>query len=249
MNRVELSEKKYKELFGTAPNPENELDPDLMTILRRFVFGEVFYQGNIDDKMRELITLVVLTTIQTLPQIKAHTGAALNIGVMPIEIKEAIYQCVPFIGFPKVLNALDVVNEVFAERNINLPLESHLTEDDERYEKGKEIQYPIYGDKIIESMANLPNDQKECIPRFLTELCFGDFYTRSGLETKTRELLILCILCALGGCEAQIRSHANGNLKVDNSKETIISAITHCLPYVGFPRMLNVINILKEIDK
>ncbi len=239
---------KYNELFGDHLNTFTETDPDLMLILKDFIFGEVFFIGNIDDRLRELITIAVLTTNSTLPQLKAHIGAALNIEVTPIEIKEAIYQCTPFMGFPKVLNAVAISNEVFSDRGIKLPLQSQKQiEDNERFKKGVEIQFPIYGDAIKKNLEKLPEDQRECIPRFLTELCFGDFYTRSGIEIKVRELLILCVLCTLGGCETQIKSHVVGNLKVGNSRETIISAITHCLPYVGFPRMLNAINIIKDI--
>ncbi len=88
----------------------------------------MFFQGgtpgSLTDQQRELITLVVLTTNQTLPQLRAHVGAALNAGLTPVEIKEAIYQCAPYLGFPRTLNALNQANDVFKERNIPLPLES-----------------------------------------------------------------------------------------------------------------------------
>ncbi len=64
----------------------NSDDPELMTILQRFIFGEVFYIGDLSDTTRELLTITALATNQTLPQLKAHTNAALNIGVKPIEI-------------------------------------------------------------------------------------------------------------------------------------------------------------------
>jgi len=54
----------------------------------------------------------VLETNQTLPQLKAHVGAGLNIGLTPVEIKEAVYQCAPYIGFPKTLNSINEINEV-----------------------------------------------------------------------------------------------------------------------------------------
>jgi 4-carboxymuconolactone decarboxylase len=82
------------------------------------------FKGNLDDKVRELITLVILTTQSIGPQLKAHVSAALNVGVTPVEIKEAVYQCAPYIGFPKTLNAIIEVNEVFKAKNIALPLES-----------------------------------------------------------------------------------------------------------------------------
>src|SRR3982751_4913862 len=124
MNRVERAKQKYEELFQQIQSVSNSDDPELMTILQRFIFGEVFYIGNLNDTTRELITITALVTNQTLPQLKAHTNAALNIGVKPIEIREVVYQLAPFIGYPKVLNALDTINSVFKDRGIQLPLQS-----------------------------------------------------------------------------------------------------------------------------
>jgi 4-carboxymuconolactone decarboxylase len=243
--RIQRAQKKYQELFG-APAVMSATDPELMTILQRFVFGEVFYVGNLDDQTRELITITVLTTNQTLPQLKAHTHAALNIGVMPIEVREVVYQCAPFIGFPKVLNALDTINSVFKSRGIKLPLENKGTvKENQRFVKGKELQYPLYGDGMKQNMKDLPADFGVIIPDLLTVSCFGDFYTRGGLDIKTRELTVYCALATLGGTERQMASHAVGNLKAGNSKETLISAMVHCYPYIGFPRISNAINVIK----
>jgi 4-carboxymuconolactone decarboxylase len=244
--RMERTQKKYQELFG-APAVMSATDPELMTILQRFIFGEVFYTGNLDDKTRELITITALTTNQTLPQLKAHTNAALNIGVKPLEIREIVYQLAPFIGYPKILNALDTINSVFISRNIRLPLENVTTiEDSQRFEKGKEIQYPLYGEGMKQNMKDLPGGLGDAIPRILTESCFGDFYTRGGLDIKTRELMIFCALATLGGTDRQMSSHAIGNMKVGNDKETLISAIVQCYPYIGFPRIANAIYAIKE---
>ncbi|GIL24350.1 MAG: carboxymuconolactone decarboxylase [Bacteroidota bacterium] len=246
MNRTERAAKKFKELFATDIT-ESKTDPELMTILQRMIFGEVFFIGNLDDKTRELITITVLTTNQTLPQLQAHTHAALNIGVTPIEIREVIYQCAPFIGYPKVLNAVETMNKVFESRGIKLPLEKQGTvKEENRFEKGKEKQAPLYGDKMKEYMADLPDALGIQIPTLLTESCFGDFYTRGGLDTKTRELMIFCSLAALGGTERQMASHAVGNLKIGNTKETLISAMVQAYPYMGFPRLSNAIAVIKE---
>lgn len=86
----------------------------------------------------------------------------------------------------------------------------------------------------------------EAIPNMVTESWFGDFYTRGGLDIKTRELMIFCALATLGGTERQMASHAVGNLKVGNTKETLISAMVQCYPYIGFPRISNAINVIKE---
>ncbi len=247
MDRIELSQKKFKELFGNHVGLMAETDPDLQEMLNNFVFGEVFYQGNISDKMRELITIVVLTANQTLEQLKGHVFAALNIGISPAEIKETIYQCVPYLGFPKTLNAVSIANEVFKNAHISLPVESQKKVDEgTRFNKGLEVQKSIFGEVIDQMQANTPENQKH-IQNYLSAFCFGDIYTRGALDLKTRELLTLCILSSLGGCESQVKSHVFGNLKVGNDKNTLISAITQCLPYMGFPRTLNALGCINEV--
>jgi 4-carboxymuconolactone decarboxylase len=248
VDRVALSAETYERLFGSPPDPTAGADAELMAILRHVIFGEVFHIGELDDRTRELITIVVLVTNQTLPQLKAHTAAALNVGVSPLEIREAVYQCAPFLGFPKTLNGVAVIDEVFTERGIELPLpdQGTVTEED-RFERGRAIQQPLYGDEISDNLAALPEELRSVVPRLLTEFCFGDFYTRSGLDLATRELLVLCLLAALGGADTQLRPHAIGNLKAGNSVEIQIAAMIHCLPYVGFPRALNAIRVINGV--
>jgi 4-carboxymuconolactone decarboxylase len=116
------AEATYERLFGPRDKSAPDSDPELMEILRRFIFGDVFDTGVLDDQTRELITVTVLACLQTLPQLKSHTAAALNVGVQPIEIREAIYQLAPFIGFPRTLNAVATINDVFQAQGIKLPL-------------------------------------------------------------------------------------------------------------------------------
>ncbi|MGH2644381.1 MAG: carboxymuconolactone decarboxylase family protein, partial [Chitinophagaceae bacterium] len=219
-------------------------DPELMNILQEFIFGDVFHTGVLPDKKRELITIVTLVTQQTLPQLKAHTKAALNIGVTPIEIREAVYQCAPYLGYPKTLNALNTINEVFEEKGIPLPLENQATVTEEnRFEKGKAIQDSLYGHEIKEMMKELPGDFKVFVPQFLTEANFGDFYTRGGLDIKTRELLMYCVLATLGA-EFQLNAHVKGSIRAGNTKEELIAAMVQCIGYIGFPKAINAINII-----
>jgi 4-carboxymuconolactone decarboxylase len=248
VNRIDRSIEKYKQLFGDGVPAAHVTDPDFQDILSHFIFGEVFYQGELDDKERELITLVVLATNQTLPQLTAHVSAALSVGLTPVEIKEAVYQCAPYIGFPKTLNAIDKVNEVFKAKEIVLPIESQKTVNEQnRSQKGLATQVEIFGDVIKKMQKNAPSNQTH-IQEYLSAFCFGDFYTRSGLDLQTRELLTLCIVSALGGAEGQVKAHVQGNLNVGNAKEQLIDAITHCLPYMGFPRTLNTLACINEIS-
>ena len=122
MNRIEVCKQNYRTLFGGEALTGQGTDPEMMDILQKFIFGEVFQTGELTLKQREMITCITLATMQTLPQLKAHAGAALNVGVTPEELREVMYLTAPFIGFPKMLNAVGAVNEVFKERGISLPL-------------------------------------------------------------------------------------------------------------------------------
>ena len=247
MTRTDICKENYRTLFKGEALPETGNDTDMMAILQKYIFGEIFTVGELDIKTREMITVTSLAVQQTLPQLKAHINAALNAGVTPVELREAIYQLAPFIGFPKTLNALNVLNEVFKERGIETPLKSTSTvKEDERFEKGLAIQKPLYGDEIQKSMEGLPDNMGADVSRFLTEVCFGDFYTREGLDLKTRELLVISILVTTGNTTT-LKSHIKGNLKAGNSKETITAAIIQCLPYVGFPNTLSALRTLKEV--
>ena len=244
MDRLKESRKVYEKLFNSLPDESKEKDPELMEILHRFIFGDVFASSDeIDMQMRELVTITVLATMQTLPQLKSHTQAGLNVGLKPEKIREAIYQLAPFVGFPKTLNAIGVVDEVFEQNGIKLPLQNAGTVTDKtRFKKGLEIQYPIYGDEIKDKYPEVP-----ALPKYLTEFCFGDFYTREGLNTQERELLVLVVLTTIRS-DTQIKAHLIGNLKVGNSKEKIIATMLQCLPYVGFPAVMNTINMLKNVE-
>jgi 4-carboxymuconolactone decarboxylase len=250
MNRIELSEQKLKELFEQAKFETAITDSDFHNILNRFIYGEVYFHGKLTDKQRELIILVVTATNQTLNELSKHVRIALKVGLTAVEIKEAIYQCAPYIGFSKALEALAKVNDVFKEKNIELSLDSQSTAtEDSRLEKGIAAQQAIFGEERINAMrANAPENLKH-IQDYLSAMCFGDFYTRKGLDLKTRELLTFCIISTLGGCENQVKSHVQGNLNVGNDKDLLIDAITQCMPYIGFPRTLNALNCVNEIAK
>lgn len=247
MTRAKICKDNYRKLFNGEALTQTGDDPEMMAILQKYIFGEIFTIGELDMKTREMITVTSLAVQQTLPQLKAHINAALNVGVTPIELREAIYQCAPFIGFPKTLNALSILNEVFKERGIETPLKIAATvKEEERYEKGLAIQNPLYGDEIKLAMSDLPQDMGADVARFLTEVCFGDFYTREGLDVQTRELLFIAALVTTGNTTT-LKSHIKGNLKAGNSKETITAAIIQCLPYVGFPNTLASLKVLKEV--
>ena len=247
LTMTEKAKTKYNELLKRDASITKTNDADLESIFNNFLYGEVYNHGTLEPKLRELVTLVSLTASQGTDMIKPHVETALNIGVSPIEIKEALYQCSPYVGYPRVFAALEKANEVFKEKNISLPIESQSTVTEEtRFDKGLEIQTNTFGTRILDAHNNAPANQKH-IQNFLSANCFGDFYTRKGLNMKERELLTFIMIVSLGGAEPQAASHASANISIGNSKDMLIEAVTQCIPYIGYPRTLNAIAIINNI--
>ncbi|WP_410553163.1 carboxymuconolactone decarboxylase family protein [Bacteroides sp. ET71] len=246
MDRIEVCKQNYHTLFGGEALTGQGTDPEMMDILQKFIFGEVFRTGNLTMKQREMITCITLATMQTLPQLKAHAGAALNVGVTPEELREVMYLTAPFIGFPKMLNAVATVNEVFKERGISLPLEKQGTVTEEnRHETGKAIQDKLYPGGITSVMEGLPGYMGKDVEQFLTDYFFGEIYSRGALDLQTRELLGYCVLTTLEA-ESQLHSHYHGNINVGNTPETLTAAVIQCLPYIGFPAAIKALRIIKQ---
>ncbi|MBU3806132.1 MAG: carboxymuconolactone decarboxylase family protein [Candidatus Fournierella pullistercoris] len=248
MNRVERTRKNVETLFHIPPAGQDGTDPEFMQILQRYLFGEVSETGSLDLPTRELITITVLTTLGTLPQLEGHVQAALNVGCSPIEIREAIYQTAPFLGFPRTLNAISSMNQVFRLEGIELPLPNQSTVTEEsRYETGAKLQQELYGTTIADRYTYLPGEFSQAVPKFLTELAFGDFASRNGLTRKMREMLTLVLLASMGDTELQLKSHFAGALKAGNTKEELVAALVHASAYMGIPRLFNTLNACKDI--
>ncbi len=246
-DRVKVSEETYKKMFGKREMKEAKTDPELAETMKRFVYGDIVKQCKLPDDTRQLVTIVILATNQHESALKKAVKGALKTGVTPLQIREAIYHVAPYIGFGRAFEALDEINDVFKDKKIKLPLENQGTVTEEtRFKKGLDIQVKTFGDRILKGRESSPADLMH-IQDNLASFCFGDTYTRGTFDMKMRELLTMSALAALG-TEPQLKGHIAGNFAVGNSRETIIGAFTAALPYIGFPRTLNAIRCLEEVE-
>lgn len=246
MNISKKAMENHKRLFPEI-SVENTLDNELMEILLNFNFDEVQEYDHLDEKTRQMVILACTIASQTPKRYEVFLKATLNVGVTPVEIKEILYQSIPYVGVLKVLDLLEPTNNIFKERGIKLPLEKQSTTTREtRFEKGLAVQKSIFGDVIDKSYENSPKNQIH-IQKFLSDNCFGDYYTRKGLDVKTRELITFAILLSQSGLEPQLKGHIQGNLNVGNDKQRLLDVVTALLPYVGYPRSLNAIRCINEV--
>ncbi|HEX3010706.1 MAG TPA: carboxymuconolactone decarboxylase family protein [Syntrophomonadaceae bacterium] len=243
----ETAQKNHEELF---PNHKSTLmitDPELIEIFDNFAFDEVLRYGNLDTKTRLMVILASLIAMQTLSEYKVMLGGALNVGVTPVEAKEIVYQSVPYVGIAKAFDFIHATNEILESRGVKLPLEGQSTTSPEtRFEKGLALQKEMFGETVDNMYKESPENQIH-IQKYLSANCFGDYYTRMGLDIKLRELLTFSIILSLGGCEPQLKGHIRGNVNVGNNKEILRSVVTQLLPYVGYPRALNALRCLNEV--
>ena len=240
------AQRNHDALFPNHVSTLLATDPELIEIFDNWAFGEVLEHDVLEVRTRLMVQLAAIIASQAVNEYRVMVGAALNVGVTPVEVKEIVYQAVPYLGMAKVFDFLHATNEVLQARGIQLPLEGQsTTQPHTRFDKGLEVQKKILGEKIDQMYEQSPKDELH-IQRFLSANCFGDHYTRKGLDLKTRELLTFSMLAAMGGCEPQLQGHVAANLTVGNDRRVLIGTITLLLPFIGYPRTLNAIRVINE---
>ena len=249
MARSAHARETLSRLFPGAPSSLWETDPEFMELFTNFSLDEVVRQGNLDEPTRMMAILATLLGCQGTEEFRVQLPAALRAGVTPVQAKEVLYQAVAYLGMGRVRPFFDVTNQVLREQGVSLPLAPGATTTAEtRLAAGNQAQVDIFGEGMRGFQDSGPEESRH-INRWLADNCFGDYYTRNGLDYKQREMITFCFLAAQGGCEPQLTSHAAGNMKIGNGKAFLIQVISQCLPYIGYPRSLNALRCVNEAAK
>ena len=235
-------------VFSEGIPVDGAKDPELFEIFDNFALGEVLGHGGLDARTRLMCILASNVASQGRAAFRATLDAALGAGVTPVEVKEVLYQAVPYVGMAKVADFIGAANDVLEARGVGLPLEGQSTTTPaDRFEKGLAVQRSIFGAGHIDAMREAAPENQKHIQQYLSDNCFGDFLTRGGLDVKTRELVTFSLLVSLGGCEPQVKGHIAGNVNLSNDKAVLLAVVTQLLPYIGYPRTLNAIGCLNEV--
>lgn len=235
-------------VFSEGIPVDGAKDPELFEIFDNFALGEVLGHGGLDARTRLMCILASNVASQGRAAFRATLDAALGAGVTPVEVKEVLYQAVPYVGMAKVADFIGAANDVLEARGVGLPLEGQSTTTPaDRFEKGLAVQRSIFGAGHIDAMREAAPENQKHIQQYLSDNCFGDFLTRGGLDVKTRELVTFSLLVSLGGCEPQVKGHIASNVNLGNDKAVLLAVVTQLLPYIGYPRTLNAIGCLNEV--
>ena len=248
MSMSEFAKNYHEKMLPGYESSLRITDPEFIERFDNFAFDEIINQPGIelDDKTRFISYLAVLLGCQGVDDFRVMLPCALNMGVTPVEVKEIVYQAVAYLGMGRVFPFLKATNEILTECGIKLPLAGQATTTmEDRLEKGNQVQVEIFGEGLRESWKNGPEESAH-INYWLADNCFGDYYTRTGLDVATRELITFCFLYAQGGVEPQLLAHTKANFGVGNDKALLIKVISNCIPLIGYPRTLNALRIINE---
>lgn len=249
MDISEFAKQYQAKMFGGENCPLAETDPEFVERFSNFAFDEVVNSAELDGKTRFLAILATLLGCQGIDGFRVMLPAALNFGVTPVEAKEVVYQAVAYLGIGRVLPFLNASNEILRARGVKLPLEGQArTTAENRLQAGEQAQIDIFGEGM-RGFAETGRDTNGQVNKWLVDNCFGDYYTRGGLDYKQREMITFCFLAAQGGCEPQLTSHAAANMRVGNGREFLIQIVSQCLPYIGYPRSLNALRCVNDAAK
>ncbi len=218
-------------------------DPEFAERFYHFAFDEVVNEEGqqLDSATRYLAVMAALIGCGGKDAYCEMLPLAIEGGVSPIMLRECVYQAADYLGYGRMLPFLKETDSAFEQMGLELPLPRQAdTTMENRLEKGIAAQVAIFGEGMNEAY------KKGHINRWLASNCFGDYYTRKGLDLKQREMITFCFIMAQGGCEPQLIAHAKGNMNIGNDKDFLIRVVSQCLPYIGYPRSLNAVSCIEK---
>lgn len=168
-------------------------------------------EDTLNTKQQRIIPISAFTAKGDMLQLHSALNDGLNAGLSINEIKEILVQLYAYTGFPRSLNALATFKTVLDERkkkgitDVEGKTPNPLPKNKTKLQLGTEIQTQLVGQALKGGIY----DFAPAIDQFLKEHLFGDIFGRDNLDFKTRELVTISALAALGGVENQLRSHLN----------------------------------------
>jgi 4-carboxymuconolactone decarboxylase len=113
-------------------------------------------------------------------------------------------------------------------------------------ERGERLLRQVDGDKVADNLLRAYEDVAPDFTRYLVEFAFGEIYARPG-DLRHRELIAIASLATMGGCDPQLETHVHGAFNAGLSEAEVVEAVMTLIPYIGFPRALNAMAVVKRV--
>jgi 4-carboxymuconolactone decarboxylase len=184
----------------------------------------------LDSGVARLVTLSAAIAAADSESVAREAALALESGVAPAALYEAILQSYLFVGFPRAIEALFAARDVL-DRAGGVP-EAAAAVDPGGWERaGTELCRRVYGrnyEKLVATMRGLSPD----LASWMVLEGYGKTLSRPALGAVEREYAVIAILTVTGAWR-QLRSHAIGAVNVGGTRAQVREAITLCAPWAG----------------
>jgi 4-carboxymuconolactone decarboxylase len=112
--------------------------------------------------------------------------------------------------------------------------------------EGERLMRLVDGDKVTDNLLKAYDEVAPDFARYLVDFAFGEIYAREG-DLKHREIVAIASLATMGGCDAQLETHVHGAFNVGLSEADIVETVMTLIPYIGFPKTLNAMAVVKRV--
>ncbi|RKQ35787.1 4-carboxymuconolactone decarboxylase [Oceanobacillus halophilus] len=116
----------------------------------------------------------------------------------------------------------------------------------EKFIEGLEVRKAVLGVEHVERSLNNANDFNMAMQELVTEYCWGEVWTRPGLERRERSLLNLAMITALNRPH-ELKLHVRGALNNGLSKEEIKEVFLQCAIYCGVPAAIDSFRTAQQV--
>jgi 4-carboxymuconolactone decarboxylase len=118
--------------------------------------------------------------------------------------------------------------------------------DKKRYEEGLAVRKAVLGAEHVEKSLRAADDFTRPMQELVTEYCWGEIWTRPGLDRKTRSFLNLAMLTALNRPH-EIKLHVRGALNNGLTRDELMEVFLQSAIYCGVPAALDAMRVAKEV--
>lgn len=223
---------------SVAPKNMQAIAPGLAGYTDDVLFGDVWRRGELSPRDRSMVTLSVLIATGKTAQISGHLGRGLTNGIKPSEVAGLVTQLAFYTGWPNAVSALNVVEEVFAERKIDMAGLRAI---------------PSLGAPLPASdAARFGTVEREITPvapkfaQLTNDVIFNDLWRRTDLAPRDRSLVTLAALAASGDTD-QLAFHVQRGIENGLTRAQIVEAFTHLAFYAGWPKATAAIGVAGKV--
>jgi alkylhydroperoxidase/carboxymuconolactone decarboxylase family protein YurZ len=215
----------------------------LRTINTEASYGAIWSRPGLALEDRMLCALAALASVQRLPKLRRHVGAALELGLTPRAIVEVLIQIGIYAGFAASEEAVEAAAAEFASRKVALPEEPERTDSLEALsERGRQLMEQLHGDRASQGYAAPDNAVTGALYPLAIQYGYGEIWFRPGLDLRQRALVAVAAFTALK--LGQIQKFGESALNMGLSRTEIIEAVIQTAPYSGFAPALNALGLL-----